>query len=344
MSTNHAMNQRVTLKTIAKATGFSITTVSRALAGYPDVSAETREVIQKTAHELEYYPNLTARQLQKQRTDTIGIILPVSGPRFADPYFSLILAGIGDELANSGVDILISTRAPGAEELKAYRYLVEGQRVDGIVVIRTRLEDERIAYLAQRSFPFVVFGRTALDLDYVYIDEDGEDGTYELVRHLAGLGHERIAYIAAPQDLNFGFNRFKGFQRAMNDSGLEIRNEYVEIGDLTRRGGQAAGERLLAQRILPTAIIAANDLMALGVMNTAQTKGLRIGRDVSLAGFDDIPTAEDLGLTTLNQPIYPIGRQLSQMLIAVIEEQELPKLHQLLKPKLMIRDSIGPPQ
>jgi len=337
------MNQRATLKTIAKATGYSITTVSRALAGYDDVADATRAVIQSSAQQLGYFPNLTARQLQKQRTDTIGIILPSVGPRFADPYFSLILAGIGDEIAVSGYDVLISARPPGPAELEAYRSIVEGRRVDGIVVIRTRLEDERIAYLVERSFPFVAFGRTALDLDYPYIDEDGEAGTYELILHLAQLGHERIAYIAAPQDLTFGYNRHKGYQRALEETGLVYRPEYVEVGDLTRRGGSAAAEKLLAQSMPPTAIVAANDLMALGTMNRLQQKGLKTGFDISVAGFDDIPTAEALGLTTLNQPIYRIGHQLSQMLLALIEGQHLAEPKMVLKPKLLIRASVGPP-
>ncbi|MDF1500068.1 MAG: LacI family DNA-binding transcriptional regulator [Anaerolineales bacterium] len=337
------MNERATLKTIAKATGYSITTVSRALAGYDDVAEATRAVIQSSAQQLGYFPNLTARQLQKQRTDTIGIILPSVGPRFADPYFSLILAGIGDEIAVSGYDILISTRPPGPAELEAYRSIVEGQRVDGIVVIRTRLEDERIAYLAERGFPFVAFGRTTLDLDYPYIDEDGEAGTYELILHLAQLGHERIAYIAAPQHLTFGYNRLKGYKRALDDTGLVYHPEYVEVGDLTRRGGSAAAEKLLAKPLPPTAIVAANDLMALGTMNHLQQNGLRIGIDISVAGFDDIPAAEALGLTTLNQPIFRIGHQLSQMLLAVIEGQHLAEPKLVLKPKLLIRASVGPP-
>ncbi|TFH33351.1 MAG: LacI family transcriptional regulator [Anaerolineales bacterium] len=320
-----------------------MTTVSRALAGYNDVAEETRAVIQSSAQQLGYFPNLTARQLQNQRTDTFGIILPSVGPRFADPYFSLILAGIGDEIARWGYDILISTRPPGPEELEAYRSIVEGQRVDGIVVIRTRLEDERIAYLVERGFPFVAFGRTALDLDFPFIDEDGEAGTYELILHLTQLGHERIAYIAAPQDLTFGFNRHKGYQRALEDTGLVYRPDYVEVGDLTRRGGSSAAEKLLARPVPPTAIVAANDLMALGTMNRVQQMGLKIGSDISIAGFDDIPTAEALGLTTLNQPIFRIGNQLSQMLLDVILGKQLVEPKRVLKPKLLIRESVGPP-
>ncbi|MBE0685598.1 MAG: LacI family DNA-binding transcriptional regulator, partial [Anaerolineaceae bacterium] len=141
------MSRQVTLKTISKQTGFSVTTVSRALTGYDDVSKETREKILEVANELGYYPNVTARQLQKQRTDTIGLILPTYGPRFNDPYFSELIAGIGNQLSSFGMSLLLSVQAPGPNEISAYRHMVEGKRVDGLIVVRTRNEDERIKYL-----------------------------------------------------------------------------------------------------------------------------------------------------------------------------------------------------
>jgi len=337
------VSPRVTLKTIASATGYSITTVSRALAGYQDVSPSTRQLIGDTAVKLGYFPNATARQLQKQRTDLIGLILPSFGPRFADPYFSLMLAGIGDEMAAHGYDVLISSHSPGPDELAAYRALVEGRRVDGTVVIRTRLRDERIAYLVERGFPFVAFGRTDDGLAFPYIDEDGESGTFQLVNHLAQLGHERIAYIAAPQELTFGVNRLRGYQRAMHEIGLSPNGDYVAVADLTRTGGMAAATRLLDLKVPPTAIVAANDLMALGAVTLAKDRKMVIGRDLSVAGFDDIPTAEALGLTTLSQPIYSIGRKLSRMLIALIRGEPLDEPKVLLQPRLVSRPSIGPP-
>ncbi len=337
------MGSRVTLKTIAQETGYSVTTVSRALAGYDDVSEATREVIRQTAHRLGYFPNHTARQLQKQRTDTIGLIIPSIGPRFADPYFSLILAGIGDSLAEHGHDLLVSTRPPGPAEMDAYRYMVAGRRVDGLVVIRTRREDERIAYLVEHGFPFVAFGRTELDIDFACIDEDGEIGTYDLVTYLIGLGHRRIAYIAAAQDLAFGYYRYKGYQRALDTAGIAYDPALVRVADLTRRGGEAAAAHLLDANPRPTAIVAANDLLALGVLNLMSEQGLVAGRDVSVAGFDDIPTAEAVSLTTLNQPIYQIGHRLIRMLMALINGEELPQRQVLLKPELIIRDSVKPP-
>ena len=137
----------------------------------------------ETAESLGYYPNLTARQLQKQRADTIGLILPVHGARYTDPYFNTIIAGIGDQLAEFGLDLLLSTHSPGGQgEMAAYRRMVEGRSVDGLIVIRTRKNDERIQYLGSNRFPFVCFGRSDLEFDFPYIDEDGEAGFYQLTQ------------------------------------------------------------------------------------------------------------------------------------------------------------------
>lgn len=334
---------RVTLKTIAAKTGYSITTISRALAGYSDVAPSTREMIIAAANELGYYPNLTARQLQQQRTDTVGIILPTFGPRFADPYFSEIIAGIGDGLAEKKLDLLISTRPPGPEELEAYRHMVQGNRVDGLILVRTRREDDRIAYLMSTSFPFAAFGRTDQTVNFPHIDEDGETGLYTITQYLISLGHKHIGYISAPSNLMFAEFRLMGYHKAIEEANLPYDEQLIVYGDLTRRGGAKAAQQLLDLRPRPTAIIAANDLMALGAIRVAQERNLQIGSDLSIAGFDDIPPAELFSLTTMRQPIYDIGRKLSQMVIALIQGEPIEEHGVLLKPELIERGSTGPP-
>ncbi|MCB2178312.1 LacI family transcriptional regulator [bacterium] len=338
------MKSNITLKTIAQITGYSITTVSRALAGYSDVAESTRQKIVATAEELDYYPNLTARQLQKQRSDTIGMILPVHGPRYTDPYFNTIIAGIGDQLAEFGLDLLLSTHSPGGEdEMAAYRRMVEGRSVDGLIVIRTRINDERINYLGSIGFPFVCFGRSDLDIDFPYIDEDGEAGFYHLTQYLISLGHTRIAYISAPPNLLFAKYRLAGFCRALQDAGLPCLDDLVIPGNLSRKGGERAARRLLELNPRPTAIIAANDLMAIGTINVAREKGLEIGKDLSVAGFDDIPPSEYFSLTTMQQPIYEIGRQVTEMLYNLIHQAPIENPHILLEPQLMLRESTCSP-
>jgi LacI family transcriptional regulator len=166
----------VTLQDVADRLGVSIATVSRALADVSGVAPATRLRVLAAAEEMGSYPNAMAQRLQKRRTDTLGFIIPTFGPRFSDPYFSELLAGIGNEAAEHEYDLLVSTRAPGAEELALYERVVKERRVDGLLVVRTRQQDARIVYLIEQHFPFVAFGRSDLDVDFPYLDVDGRAG------------------------------------------------------------------------------------------------------------------------------------------------------------------------
>ncbi len=338
----------VTLRDIAEKLGLSITTVSRALGGYDDVAEETRRLIVRTAEEMGYRPNVMARRLQKQRTDTLGFVVPTSGPRFSDPFFSELLAGIGNEAASHDFDLLVSTRPPDTpEEAQAYERLILERRVDGLVLTRTRVNDARIAYLLDQGFPFAAFGRTQVEGTYAWVDEDGELGVFNATRYLVELGHRAIAIILPPANLMFTVHRRAGFYRAMEAHGLAVEPAWEESGDLTERGGYAAASRLLAGPRRPTAIVAGNDLMAIGAMRAAREHGLNVGQDVSLVGFDDITLAEHAHppLTTIRQPIYEIGRRVCRMLIEILSGVPLEQAgcQVLFEPELVIRDSSGPP-
>jgi DNA-binding LacI/PurR family transcriptional regulator len=334
----------VTLKDIAQKVGYSITTVSRALAGYDDVAESTRQLILKAAAEMGYHPDVTARRLQKQRTDTIGFVIPTYGPRFSDPFFSELLAGIGNKAAEHELDLLVSTRAPGAEELEVYERMVRERRVDGLLVVRTRHQDQRIAYLIEQDFPFIAFGRSDLSgagTDFPYLDVDSKGGMHQLTQHLIALGHQRIAFISAPMNLLFASHRLEGYREALAANGVSFDETLVTVGELTEHSGHAAGRELLSRPERPTAIIACNDLMALGVISAAQGLGMTVGRDVAVAGFDDVSLAEHAHppLTTVRQPIYEIGQRICEMLICLLQEGTLKQRHVILESELVVRES-----
>lgn len=335
----------VTLKDIAHHVGLSVTTVSRALGGFDDVAEETRQVIEEAADELGYVPNVMARRLKKQKTETIGFIIPTVGPRFSDPFFSDFLAGIGTEAAEHDYDLLISTHAPhSAKEHRAYEKAARGGWVDGLIVVRTREQDERIALLQESDFPFVAYGRTRTDHDYLYVDEDSEAGMRQVVQHLIDLGHRRIGLIAPPSDLLFGHYRRQAYRQTMRENGLPTAVSWLVEGDLTQRDGRRAAADLIGQNPDLTAVIGGNDLMAIGAMQELRQRGYTIGRDISVAGFDDIPLAAHTTppLTTVRQPIYAIGRRTCAMLIRQLNGETLDQKHVLLMPTLVIRDSTGP--
>lgn len=332
-----------TLKEIARRTGKSITTVSRALADYDDVSPDTRALVRRVADELGYTPNLLARRLQKRRSDTIGLILPTFGPRFSDPFFSEFLAGVGNAAAEHGYDLLVSTQAPGERELQVYRQKVQSRQVDGFVIVRTRRQDARIRLLREAGFPFVAFGRTEGDLDFPFVDVDGTQGMRSVVEHLIGLGHRRIACLAPPPELLFAEHRLAGLHQAMAVHGLSLFEHQVLLGDLTQKSGFEAATRLLDASARPTAIAACNDLMALGAMSAIQKRGLEVGKDIVVTGFDDIPMAEHSHppLTTVHQPIYQIGKMVCEMLVRLIQGENLTRSQVILEPALVVRQSCG---
>lgn len=354
VSSSTVGSMTVTLKDLAKELGLSVTTVSRALAGYDDVAESTRRRVRQTAQEMGYYPNVTAQQLRRQRTDTLAFVIPTHGPRLSDPFFSELLAGIGNEAGRHRFDLLVSTQPPDSEaEREAYRRIVHGRRADGALVVRTRQKDERIRFLSEQGFPFVAFGRSDLGIEFPYVDEDSYTGMRLLAQHMVDLGHRHFGFISAPAGLLFCRLRLDGYRSVLQANGFPANGGLVVSGDLAQRSGFRAAQELLGRTPRPTAIIACNDLMALGAMSAAQKMGLTVGRDLSVGGFDDIPLAEHAHppLTTMRQPIYEIGQRITRMLVQLIQvprglsgEEEAPAERQvLLTPQLIVRESSGPP-
>jgi LacI family transcriptional regulator len=332
-----------TLRDVAKKVGKSVTTVSRALHDHDDVSPETKALVRQVAAEIGYRPNTLAQRLQKQTSDTIGLIIPTYGPRFSDPFFSEFLAGIGNTANRLGYDLLVSTHPPGDQELEAYQHIVASRKVDGFICVRTRRKDARIEFLCEIDFPFVAFGRVEGDNEFPYIDEDGSHGMKLVAQHLVQLGYKRVACIMPTLDFMFAQKRLEGLRTGLAECGMRLEDEYIRVGDLTQRSGYQNALDLLDMQNPPDAIAAGNDLMAFGAISAAQDRGLEVGKDVGITGFDDIPLAEHFhpALTTAHQPIYQIGEMVSEMLIKLIKNQPIDQKQFLLKPKLIVRQSCG---
>lgn len=337
---------QVKLKDIAHRTGYSITTVSRALAGYNDVNPETRQHILDVANTLGYQPNQIARQLRSQRSHTIGMIIPADDHSFSNDFFTQLMLSIGSTASAARYDLLISAQPSGsAEEMEAYRRIVGGNRVDGIILARTRRHDSRIDYLKQQNHPFVVSGRNAPgeDSDFPYIDVDSQAGIALATQHFIDLGHRHIGLILPPEDMAFTEYRHTGYRLALEAAQIPYHREYVLYGDLLRSGGYRCAQELLTAAPQISAFVACNDLMALGVMSAVQGRGLRVGADIAVCGFDDIPAAEYAhpSLTTVRQPIEDIGRWLVQSLLAIIDGKPPTESQIILEHHLVIRESSG---
>lgn len=337
---------RPTIHDIAKKVGRSITTVSRALHDYDDVSAKTKKLVRQTAKEMGYVANKQAQLLRKKHTRTIGFILPTFGPRLSDPFFSELLAGIGNAAGENEYDLLVSTASPGEHEMETYKKFVQSRRVDGFIIVRTRIEDERVLYLDSIGFPFVTFGRVP-GLEHIhYIDENSECGMRRIVDHLVELGHRKFACIAPSLNLAFAIHRVKGLKECLLFHKIEMEPDCLLTGDLTEKSGYERMLELINRPHRPTAVVACNDMMAIGAIRAIQDYGLTVGKDVSVTGFDNIPSSEHMrpSLTTVSQPIYQIGHRVCEMLINLINKKETGKCQILLEPTLIVRQSTGIPQ
>jgi LacI family transcriptional regulator len=334
----------VTIRDVAKQLNLSITTVSRGLDGYDDVAEETRQRIVAAAKELGYAPSHTARQLRRQRADAIGYILPTSGPRFSDPFFSEFIAGLGDEATSRNLDVLVSTAPPDSPaERQLYERWVRSRRVDGMVLSRMRTYDWRVKYLLKSGFPVAALGHTLLTEDAPQIEVNARAGFAGLVQHLVERGHHRIAYIGASPDLTLQVDRLAGYRDGLAAAQIPFDPSLTTEGDLTRPGGYQAALHLLTLHEPPTAIIGVNDLTAIGAMRAAHEHGLVVGRDVAVAGYDGIEDSEHTQppLTTINSSVYDLARRLVTMVCAMVAGEPLAEPRSLVEPEIIIRGSTG---
>ena len=307
------------LRSLASDLGLSITTVSRALDGYEDVAATTRERVNKAAAAAGYRPNSAARRLRKGSSETIALVMPTEPGRFYEPVFVDLLAVIGERLAARHYDLMLLAARPGTEELAAYGRIIKDRRADACVIVRTRRHDERIAMLQEAGMPFVCHGRTESRSPYAFVDGDGEAGFREITARLIGLGHRRIAHLGAPDVFTFAELRTRGWHMAMRAAGLC--DDLKVICASTEEAGEAAATALLGGPDRPTALICATDRIALGAVRAAQAAGLVVGRDIAVTGHDNIHASRFThpALTTMELDVRPVGENLADKLLHVIE-------------------------
>lgn len=331
------------LKSLADALGVSKTTVSRALNGYPEVNALTRERVLAAARACGYVANPLARSLAVGRTNVFGIIYPLLPSDLGDPMFLSVVGGMGAALEKEGKNLIIAP-VSAHNELPSYEHMVRGRRVDGLVVGRTRVHDERIAYLSKQGFPFVAHGRTESAHPYAWFDYDNEAGMRLACTHLLEQGHHRIALISAPITLNFSRQRRDSFVACMRRAGVPADDAYWVDDCLDRRAGYQAMLRLLACSVRPSAVIVDNHLSAVGAVRALLDAGVGIGSDMSVivwGGIED--SLLDENLTTIDLPhIDKAGAKLVEMLTAVAGGARPGEVHELWQPVLVAGDSVGP--
>ncbi|MET3134444.1 LacI family transcriptional regulator [Oxalobacteraceae bacterium GrIS 1.11] len=331
------------LKKLAKTLGISETTVSRALNGYPEVSERTRERVLAAAKEAGYRPNPMARSLAVGRTNIVGIIYPLLPNDLADPMFLDIVGGMSEALEAREMDMIIAPASP-ANEFRSYERMVLGRRVDGLIVGRTKLHDERIAYLTQQGLPFVAHGRTLLSETHAWFDYDNEAGMRLAVARLVALGHQRIGLISATPDMTFVRQRIDSFLASMREAGLATDPDNMIENAHDRRAGYQAMQRLLARAPRPSAVIVDNHMSGVGAMRALLDAGIDIGREISLIVWGVMEDSlAGYNVTTVHQPEpRRAGAKMIAMLFALMDGTPPSDLQELWQPVLLPGETAGP--
>ncbi len=332
----------VTLHEIAKAAGCSVSTVSRALndSEHP-VNPETRERILAIASELGYRPNMTARGLKMDRTFTIGLIVY----NIASAFTPVLIRGIQEYLKqNDYFSIIISTDWDPELESEAVHQLIS-RSIDGIIFVESWREESSMTLdLAGKPYVFVYRLFNGSYANSVLVDD--QYGARLAVEHLIKLGHRRIAYINGPRDWDASKDRLAGYLDVLSQYGIPHDPALVEEGTWEVQGGYPAAKRFLALEDRPTAIFAANDLMALGAIYAVQDEGLSVPEDVAVVGYDDREFAcfTKPTITTVRSPSFEMGRLAADLLLARLEDQVDREDPIRVKGELVIRESCGAEQ
>jgi DNA-binding LacI/PurR family transcriptional regulator len=333
--------RRPTIRDVAERAGVSVATVSYVVNGTRSVSGGTRSRVEAAIAALGFEPNSAARGLKRDRAATIGLVVP----DLLNQFFAALVAGLEEAAAERDVLVVLCSTDASPEREAYYARLLRGRRVDGVVYLTgTGLPPASLVELAANE-PVVFVDERLSGVDVPFVGVDNRRGARELMRAVLDAGHRRIAIVGGPSALWTAEQRLAGYREALAGAGIDPDAVPLIRGDYREDSGHAAAARLLDSAEPPTAIVAANDLMAVGVLACAREWALRVPHDLSIAGFDDIPLARLLqpGLTTVRQPARDLGREAAKLLFARIDAPAGAPGHVELPAELVLRDSVAPP-
>lgn len=332
---------RPTLEEVAKLAGVSRSTVSRVINDQPYVRSETRERVWEAIRDSGYQPHAVARSLVTNRTGIIGIVIPESVTTlFADPFFPLLLQGTTQACNAHHYQLMLSlfTTLNGGQEL--YQRVLGNGYMDGVIVASASLDDPLIPALLRDRIPFVSIGSYP-DKRVHYVDVDNLGGARMAVEHLIHLGHRRIGTITGRLDMAHGQERLEGYRQALQAHHIQVDESLIVEGDYTETSGAAGIQQLLSAS--PGAVFVASDTMAIGALKALRHAGQRVPQDVAMVSFDDIPMASAIepSLTTVCQPIRPMGVLAVETLLELVEQPGSGPRRTVLPTQLVVRESCG---
>lgn len=327
----------MTIRDVARASAVSVATVSRVLNGSGPVRDETRRRIRGVVERLRYSPHGAARSLITRKTSTLGVVLP----DLYGEFFSELIRGIDSCARESGYHVLVSGSHSDRSGIEAVLRATRG-RVDGLIVMSPDLDARTLKTNPHDGLPIVLLNGNGRGFDSIHVDNYG--GALSMVQHLIDLGHRRIAHLAGPDGNRDAAERLRGYRDAMRRVSRRFAKDLVVEGDFREAAGYSAGSRLLAWKNPPTAVFAGNDSMAIGLLAAFQEAGVRVPRDVAVAGFDDIPIARFTtpALSTVRVPIAELGAKATRRLLQHLSGSNGHAIrHEVLATTLVVRDSSG---
>ncbi|KXZ22723.1 LacI family DNA-binding transcriptional regulator [Bacillus nakamurai] len=330
--------KRVTLQQVAEHAGVSTSTASLIVRNNPRISEATRERVLQSMRELGYVYDRVAANLRSQTSTTVGLIIT----DISNTFFSEFLIGVQNTLEDVGLTVLLGTTFDSVAKQDQLISTMLEHRVGGLILCPVSgAAEETLARLEQLDIPVVLAVREIADADCDFVGADYEEGTYKAVHHLIEKGHKDIAFLGGVKNSSTWTKRMKGFEKALHEANLEVRNEFVIDSAPTREEGYEAVMKLLRQPARPSAIFCFSDLVAFGVMQGVRQAGLIPGEDIDIVGFDNVPEAEISypPLTTVSSFPRQSGKEAAQLLHHKLTHSQHKKQRIILSPELVVRES-----
>lgn len=331
----------VTIKDVAQRAGVSISTVSRVINNSKPVSNEIRQRVLQIIEETGYTPNPVARSLVMKKSQLIGVIVP----DISNFFIGEILNGIEEIGKMYTYDILLCNTYGDLEQELRYIKLLQGKQVEGIVLMTWDLQDKLIDYLADCEIPVVLINRNTSRIDIPSVSIDNYQASYDMTSYLIENGHKEIGLIRNRLDSNsFCLDQYNGYKKAFEENGIPINENLVQFGNFKLEKAYEVVKGWIDSDILPTAIFATSDTMAIGAVNCLLDHGYQVPQDVSVTGFHDTKMASFYRptLTTIRQPLYDMGAVAIRMIIKIINNMEITEKVVILPHELIERNSSGP--
>lgn len=328
------MSNKLTIRDIAQLAGVSTATVSRVLNNKPDVDPTTREHVMKVVQEHGFVPSVTASSLAGGRSPLLGVLVP----SLTWPLMPQIMQSIAEVIEQTSYELVLYSISHRTDRSGLIDRILATRLIDGLLAVYpdgiasaestepiNRESSTHLREIYARGFPVVMLDDQSLPGPIPWVGPDNRVGAYEAVRHLVRHGHRRIAHVQGPLQYQCSLDRFAGYQQALEEAGIAVDPTLIAQGDFTTASGRAATTRLLDLAERPTAIFAANDQMAYGVLSVSEAHGLRLPDDLAVIGFDDTTLSSHTrpALTTVKQPFAEMGRSAAEMLLALVSAPRL---------------------